>query len=240
MVSLARHRVAVAAEGGKLPPNCESVSIEMAEPLDGRIGVSIQGGRRKVTRLTHKDAFDAGWRLGDVILEVNGKATPDNEAVKSAVKGALDAHSKTGSGMSFKVQRQVIPVDRSRGMVKMTPGTGGELTVTMTVLLQSLMWESPVVVFLDGTIQKPEANLSAKAVELLNAAGVAYKAVNAADEKFNPGVREAIEKMTGDTSLPQVFLKGGLLGNGYRLEELSESGELESLLKQAGVPSLVD
>jgi len=206
----------------------------MQQPLDGRIGVAIQGGRRTVSRLSHQGAYDAGWRVGDTITEVCGQPVADNEAMKAAVKEALAAHAATGAPLTFSVRRPVRPADTTRSMLRMTPGTGGALTMSMTELTLGLVREFPLVVFLDGSLKRPNSNLSARAVEILMGTGLAFKAVDCSDEKYNPGVHGAVEELTGEYALPQVFAGGRALGNGFRMQELHEAGSLASKLKAAG------
>eukprot|EP00933_Yihiella_yeosuensis_P042410 TRINITY_DN36986_c0_g1_i1.p1 TRINITY_DN36986_c0_g1~~TRINITY_DN36986_c0_g1_i1.p1 ORF type:complete len:289 (+),score=60.55 TRINITY_DN36986_c0_g1_i1:34-900(+) len=209
----------------------ETVTIEMQAPLDGKIGVAVQGGRRTVSRLAHKDASSYGWKVGDVIVEVNGEAVPNNDAVKVAVKKALEAHSDRGEDLRFVVKRQKVPVDRSIGMIRMTPGTGGALTMSMADLAKSVLGDFPVVLFMEGTLKDPHSNLGASAVKVLMESGVAFKAIDCIDEKYNPGMRAAIEDVTGEYALPQLFVRGKKVGNGYKIQELHESGALKELFQ---------
>jgi len=214
-------------------PQAEQVTVEMKAPLDGRIGVSIQSGRRTVSSLRHEGAFAAGWRVGDVIVEVNGEATDDNEAVKAAVKRALAAHAESGSPLRFTVKRKVMPKDTSRGMMRMTPGTGGALTVPMIDLVRTLLGDFPVVLFIDGTLRAPKGNLSALAVKLLSEADIGFKAIDCSDEKYNPEVRAAVEELVGEYALPQLFAGGVRIGNGFTIEELHKAGKLVERLEMA-------
>lgn len=234
-----RHLAARAAgAAGGAAKQVEDVVIEMPAPLDGRIGVSVQGGRRTVSRLSHEDAYDLGWRVGDVILEVGGAATDDNEAVRAAVASALAAHAAEGKPLCFRVRRAVKEVDTTQGMLRMTPGAGGALTMSMTELTRGLTREFSMVAFLDGTTKVPGNNLSARLAEALLALGLAYKAVDCGDEKYNPGVRAAVEELTGEYALPQLFAGGRLLGNGHALAALFEAGKLkETLLAAGAVPA---
>ncbi|CAK9028561.1 unnamed protein product [Durusdinium trenchii] len=205
----------------------EEVCIEMKEALNGKIGVAIQSGRRTVSRLAHKDAALMGWRVGDVIVEVNGKPVKDNEAVKAAVTEALQRHS-AGEAMRFVVRRLKAPVDRSCGMMRMTPGTGGELTMSMLDLTQSLLGSVQVVLFLDGTIKAPNTELSAGAVKALLKTGLAFKAIDCNDEKYNPGVKAAIQELTGQ-QVPQLFAGGQRVANGQEIQEMDQASLLDKL-----------
>eukprot|EP00435_Cladocopium_sp_Y103_P027552 s187_g6.t2 len=189
-------------------------------------------GRRTVSRLAHKDAALVGWRVGDVIVAVNGKPVKDNEAVKAAVAEALDEHS-AGKPMKFQVRRLKTPIDRSRSMLRMTPGTGGELTMTMIDLTQSLLGTFQVVLFMEGTLKAPNSNLSALAVKALMETGLAFKAIDCDDEKYNPGVKAAVEdtsrsELTGQR-LPQLFAGGRRVANGQEIQEMDTSSLTEKL-----------
>jgi len=226
----------VVADGSQ-SSDMQLVEIKMAKPWNGRIGVNIIGGTRRVSRVLHEDAFEAGWRIGDTITEVCGHPVQTNEELKKTVKHALTQNEATGMALHFAIRRSFKPPDTSRGMLRMTPGTGGELTLPMKDLLANLVYELPVVVFLDGTLNRPNNNLSARAAEALLEAGVAFKAIDCTDEQFNPGVRAAVEELCGEYALPQLFAGGRALGNGYKIEEMHKAGKLATELKLAGAVS---
>ena len=209
----------------------EEVCIEMKDALNGKVGVAIQSGRRTVSRLAHKDAALLGWRVGDVIIAVNGKPVKDNEAVKAAVAEALDRQS-AGEPMKFVVRRLKKEVDRSRSMLRMTPGTGGELTMSMIDLTQSLLGSEQVVLFMEGTLKIPNSNLSAMAVKKLMETGFAFKAIDCDDEKYNPGVKAAVEELTGQR-LPQLFVAGRRVANGPEMQDM-KTNLLAETLRQLG------
>lgn len=223
----------VAAEGS-VPSDVQNVEIKMVKTWNGRLGVNIMGGTRRVSRVLHEDAFEAGWRIGDTITEVCGQPVQNNEELKAAVKQALTQNEATGTALRFAVRRPLKPPDTSRGMLRMTPGTGGDLTLPMKDLLRDLVYEFPVVLFLDGTLKRPNNNLSARAAEALQEAGLAFKAVDCADERYNPGVHAAVEELCSEYALPQLFAGGRALGNGYKIQELHEAGKLATALKLAG------
>lgn len=231
-----KRSTALRATGNSNTPDAavETVTIEMSEPLDGKVGVAIQAGRRTVSRLAHKGASSLGWRVGDVIAEVNGVAVNDNAAVRAAVVSALEANRNSDQLMRFVVKRRVVPKDTSRGMLRMTPGTGGDLTMSMLDLLTSLLGEFPVVIFMDGNIKLPESNLAASAIRALMDTGLAFKAVDCLDEKYNPGARAAVEELAGEYALPQLYAGGKRIGNGHQIQELASSGGLAATLRDLG------
>eukprot|EP00928_Gymnodinium_smaydae_P098905 TRINITY_DN9308_c1_g4_i1.p1 TRINITY_DN9308_c1_g4~~TRINITY_DN9308_c1_g4_i1.p1 ORF type:complete len:318 (+),score=73.04 TRINITY_DN9308_c1_g4_i1:100-1053(+) len=214
--------------------DAEDVFIEMQAPLAGKIGVAILGGRRTVSRLTHEDAFSCGWRVGDVIDQVNGNSVGTNDALKAAVEQALAESEATGAPLKFRVKRKAREPDTAQSMLRMTPGTGGAISVPMVQLVRGMLSDFPVVIFVDGTINSPNNNLSARAIQALLEVGVAFKAVDCSDERYNPGVRNAIEELTGEFALPQLFISGASVGNGYATMQLHTSGELRKRLLASG------
>ncbi|CAE7245369.1 GRXS12, partial [Symbiodinium sp. CCMP2592] len=91
-----------------------------------------------------------------------------------------------------------------------------------------------VVLFMEGTLKEPQANLSASVVKALLQSGLAFKAVDCLDEKYNPGVKKAVEALSGETQLPQLFAGGRRLGNGNDILELSKNGDLATKLRELG------
>merc|ERR1719253_1184700 len=223
-LGLGRGKVARAAQLEEAAAEPEIVTIEMAEPLDGRIGVAVQGGRRTVSSLKHEKAFALGWRVGDVIVAVNGEPVQDNEAVKAAVKKALVDNLASGTPLSFSVKRRLRKLeDPTRTMLRMTPGTGGGTTVPMKDLLSQLLLDFPVVLFIDGKLGFPNSNLSARGIKVLEETGMAFKAIDCMDEKYNPDVKEAVEELAGGTwDLPQLFVGGKPVGNSWKMEEMAK------------------
>jgi len=221
-----RHVVCARARGAEP----ELVAIEMKAPLDGKIGVSVQSGTCIVSRLVHEEAFRMGWRLKDVVVELNGEAIGDGESLKAVVKSALEGHRASGTPLRFLVQRVAQPTDTSRGMVRMTPGTGGSLTMPMIDLVRGLTQDFTVVLFLDGTIEQPKGNLSALAVQAVAESEVGFKAVDCSDEQYNPGVRAAVEELIGEYALPQLFVGGSWIGDGHHLEKLHSEGGLHAIV----------
>lgn len=155
--------------------------------------------------------------------------------MKVGVKAALAANKDEGTPLRFKVKRIVRKQEEptKSKMLRMTPGGGGGISVPMVQLARTMMADFPVVIYLDGTLSLPNNNLSARAIKLLQERGAVLTALDASDERYNPGLREAVEEMTGEYALPQLFVAGKYVGNAYKLEELEEKGELATLLASA-------
>lgn len=219
-------------------PALEMLEINMSSLVEGRVGVNIVKGQRKISRVLYRDAFLLGWRVGDEIVEVNGKQVVDNDAVQRAVRRAVAAHKRSGAPMRFKVHRW-SPRNSGRGMVRMTLGKGVDHMVPMLDLTRGLVEDYPAVLLMEGSLDRPRSRLSARAVALLDDAGAAFKGVDCANETENPGVREAMEELSGQAALPQLFVGGQHIGAGRMLlRRLSSNAtELRELLHSAGALS---
>jgi len=64
--------------------------------------------------------------------------------------------------------------------------------------------------------------------------GVDYKDINVLDD---PRVREGIKSYTNWPTIPQFYVKGEFVGGCDIVREMFQSGELQELLNQKGVPT---
>ena len=86
----------------------------------------------------------------------------------------------------------------------------------------------PVVLFMKGTPQFVMCGNSDRALRALREAGAPVTAV---DVLPDPSIRQELQEVSGWPTIPQVFVKGELIGGADITEELAESGELEQLLR---------
>jgi monothiol glutaredoxin len=87
----------------------------------------------------------------------------------------------------------------------------------------------PVVVFMKGTPQFIMCGNSGRALEALRAQGAPVTAV---DILRDPSIRQELQELSGWPTIPQVFVKGELVGGADITQELAESGELKRLLEE--------
>ena len=92
-----------------------------------------------------------------------------------------------------------------------------------------------VVLFMKGTPQWVMCGNSMRALEALRAAEAPITAV---DILPNPHYREELSALSGWPTIPQVFVRGELVGGADIVEELYESGELQAKLDEALGPDL--
>ena len=88
---------------------------------------------------------------------------------------------------------------------------------------------NPVVVYMKGTSQSPQCGFSARACEVLKAAGVTDFA--SVDVLSDDSLWEALEEYTQWPTVPQIFIHGKFIGGCDIIGEMYENGELQGLLK---------
>jgi monothiol glutaredoxin len=86
-----------------------------------------------------------------------------------------------------------------------------------------------VALFMKGTPQLVMCGNSLRALEALRGAGAPVTAV---DVLPDPAIRQELSALSGWPTIPQVFVRGELVGGADIVEELAESGELEKTLEQ--------
>lgn len=87
-----------------------------------------------------------------------------------------------------------------------------------------------VVLFMKGTPKLVMCGNSMRALDALRAAGAPIAAV---DVLPDPQIRRELSALSGWPTIPQVFVKGELIGGADICEELHETGELERTLAAA-------
>jgi monothiol glutaredoxin len=96
--------------------------------------------------------------------------------------------------------------------------------------IQGVIETSPVALFMKGTPSFCACGNSQRAVEALRAAGAPFTAV---DVLPDPRIRQELTALSGWPTIPQVFVKGELVGGADIVEELADTGELERTLEGA-------
>jgi monothiol glutaredoxin len=87
---------------------------------------------------------------------------------------------------------------------------------------------SDVAIFMKGTPSFVMCGNSGRALEALRRAGASVTAV---DVLPDPAIRQELTAISGWPTIPQVFVKGELVGGADIVEELEQSGELEQTLR---------
>ena len=88
---------------------------------------------------------------------------------------------------------------------------------------------SDVAIFMKGTPAFVMCGNSDRALQALRRAGAPVTAV---DILPDPAIRQELMAISGWPTIPQVFVKGELVGGADIVEELERTGELEQTLRE--------
>jgi monothiol glutaredoxin len=95
--------------------------------------------------------------------------------------------------------------------------------------IKQIIETEDVALFMKGTPQFVMCGNSQRALEALRRAGAPVTAV---DILPDPRIREELSALSGWPTIPQVFVRGELVGGADIVEELEASGELEQTLRE--------
>jgi monothiol glutaredoxin len=101
---------------------------------------------------------------------------------------------------------------------------------TLGEQITEVIEQEPVALFMKGTPQMVMCGNSYRALNALHAAGAPITTV---DILPDPRIRHELSAVSGWPTIPQVFVKGELIGGADITEELLESGELQRKLDDA-------
>lgn len=87
-----------------------------------------------------------------------------------------------------------------------------------------------VVVFMKGTPEQVLCGNSARALDALRSVGASLTAV---DVLPDPAIRQELSALSNWPTIPQVFVRGELVGGADIVQELAETGELREKLDAA-------
>lgn len=98
--------------------------------------------------------------------------------------------------------------------------------------IKSTIDSTDVVLFMKGTPQAPQCGFSMQVVQILNAVGAPYTAVNVLAD---PHIRDGIKAFSNWPTIPQLYVKGEFIGGCDIAREMFQSGELVALLDSHGL-----
>lgn len=94
--------------------------------------------------------------------------------------------------------------------------------------IKSIVTENRVVLFMKGSKQFPQCGFSARAVQILQAAGCHdFLTVNVLE---NEAIRQGIKEYANWPTIPQLYVDGEFLGGSDIMMEMFEAGELQAAL----------
>jgi monothiol glutaredoxin len=96
--------------------------------------------------------------------------------------------------------------------------------------IEDVIKDEPVALFMKGTPEMVMCGNSYRALNALHAAGAPITTV---DILPDPRIRQELSSLSGWPTIPQVFVRGELIGGADITEELLESGDLAQKLDDA-------
>jgi len=93
--------------------------------------------------------------------------------------------------------------------------------------IQKAISGNEVILFMKGTPEAPRCGFSARTVAALEALGTPFAAV---DILPDPRIRQQLSALSNWPTIPQLFVKGELIGGADIVAEMYESGELAEVL----------
>jgi monothiol glutaredoxin len=94
--------------------------------------------------------------------------------------------------------------------------------------IKDVIENEPVALFMKGTPQFVMCGNSDRALRALREAGAPVTAV---DVLPDPAIRQELSELSGWPTIPQLFVKGELVGGADITQELAENGELKRILE---------
>ena len=102
--------------------------------------------------------------------------------------------------------------------------------MTLREQIQQVIADEPVAIFMKGTPERPACGNSLRALQALWNAGAPITAV---DILPDPQIRQELSSLSNWPTIPQIFVKGELIGGADITEELYASGDLGRRLDEA-------
>ena len=89
---------------------------------------------------------------------------------------------------------------------------------------------NPIILYMKGTKEMPMCGFSNSVVQILNHYGVEYKDVIVLED---PMIRVKLSEHSNWPTIPQLFVKGELIGGSDITMELHQNGQLLDILDKA-------
>jgi len=103
---------------------------------------------------------------------------------------------------------------------------------TVNEWIDNVVKTNDVVLFMKGSPDQPMCGFSGRVVQILDYVGVPYSGVNVLESDT---LRQGIKAYSNWPTIPQLYVKGELVGGCDIIMEMFQSGELKQLLSDKGV-----
>ena len=107
------------------------------------------------------------------------------------------------------------------------------MSTPVTERIQNDIAANPVMLYMKGNAMFPQCGFSARVVQILTHLGVPFQTANVLED---PALRDGVKEFSQWPTVPQLYVKGEFVGGCDIVTEMYQSGELETLLTEKGVP----
>jgi monothiol glutaredoxin len=104
---------------------------------------------------------------------------------------------------------------------------------TVAQRIQSDIAQNDVMLYMKGTPMFPQCGFSARVIQILTHMEVPFQSANVLEDME---LREGIKEFSQWPTIPQLYVKGEFVGGCDIVSEMFQAGELETLLKEKGIP----
>jgi len=105
------------------------------------------------------------------------------------------------------------------------------MTENVLDTIKSQLKENPIILYMKGSPQAPQCGFSAQTIQCLVACGQRFAYV---DILSNPEIRSELPGYADWPTFPQLWVGAELVGGCDIITEMFDSGELQTLLEEAG------
>src|SRR5487761_2048977 len=99
--------------------------------------------------------------------------------------------------------------------------------------IQGDVAQNKVMLYMKGTPMFPQCGFSARVVQILSHLGVPFQSANVLEDME---LRDGIKEFSQWPTIPQLYVDGEFVGGCDIVMEMCQSGELETLMQEKGVP----
>ena len=155
----------------------------------------------------------------------------DAARVRDLVLKAFDGLASSGEAFAEgapRVSPQVVTRAKELERVRrLCANPERQRVVPLDLFPAEIIETEDVVLFMKGTPQFPQCGFSGQVVQILDYLGVPYTGVNVLE---SDELRQGIKAYTNWPTIPQLYVKGELVGGCDIVTEMYETGELHETL----------
>ena len=104
------------------------------------------------------------------------------------------------------------------------------MSESIETTIRSQIESNPILLYMKGSPQMPQCGFSARTVQCLVECGERFAYV---DILSNPEIRQILPHIANWPTFPQLYVDGELVGGCDIVSEMHETGELNTLIKEA-------